>query len=572
MKRKTRLVLSVLLGCSILLLGFLIYVNRRGGPDYTEELARLLPADTPAYISLRNLKTLWERIESMQFARELGTSGALSRLLLSSEDWQRLQQKKHRFERRTTFRLGERFIKRWFGRHVVFALIPVPNTEQPGLLLLSKTQLGFEEKLAELVAQLYPGLKLRTEHYRGSLINLYDAEKAKHAFSYLRFGRTVVLSLRSNNTAYLKHVIDLKVENSQNTLADSKKFQQAFAGMEKAEGLICYIIPQLCLRSLGALPSVTIHKRFPEQTRASLAKMLEHHDYWRVVFSVHNGFVGDFHFRYKATAQALSGASAASMIAKPSALSFLPIDSLGFFQVQGPDLRKSLTELVAFLELFPSIIPEAWLGDVEVASSINPVRDLFPYMDNEMTLALCNIQPGLLFPQFTAELFVKTSDTDAVRQFLGQRVQQIRLGEQIFPLEETHVENHTIRSCQTPFGPIGYGFLESYLVVMLETKTLAKNLAVQASPHNNIMANNLYKQVRQHALQNPSCLLYVNFEEAGNALRRVADKSLQWRQKIRAKVEKYHKFIEVFMYLKALCITTSSSPISTDLRLYIPAE
>ncbi len=559
MKRKTRLVLSVLLVCSILLLAFLIYVNQRGGPDYTEELARLLPVDTPAYISLRNLNALWTRIESMQFARELGTSGALSRLLLSSKDWQRLQQKKHRFERRTTFRLGERFIKRWFGRHVVFALIPVPNTEQPGLLLLSKTHLGFEEKLAELVAQLYPGLKLRTEHYRGTLINLYDAEKAKHAFSYVRFGRTVVLSLRSNNTAYLKHVIDLKVENSRNTLSDSSKFQQAFAGMEKAEGLICYIIPQLCLRSLGAMPSGTIQNHSTEQTRASLAKMLERYEYWRVVFSVHNGFVGDFHFRYKPTAQAQSPASGDLTISELSALSFLPIDTLGFFQVQGPDLRKSLTEIAAFLELFPSITPEAWLSAIEAASGINPVRDIFPYMDNELTLALCNIQSGLLFPQFTAELFVKSSDTDTVRQLLAQRVQQIRLGEQSFPLEETHVENHTIRSCQTPFGPIGYGFLESYLVV-------------RAAAQSNITANDLYRQVRAHALQNPSCVLYVNFEEAANALRRVADKSLQWQQRIRAKVEKYHKLIEVFMYLKALCITTSSSPISTDLRIYIPAE
>ncbi len=572
MKRKKKIMVIALLGVTVVLLAFLLYVNQRGGQDYTEELARLLPADTPAYISLRNLNTLWTRIESMQFAQELGASGALSRLLLSSKEWQRLQQKTHRFERRTTLRLGERFIKRWFGRHVVFALISVPDAEQPGLLLLSKTHLGFEEKLAELVAQLYPGLKLRTERYRGSLINLYDAEKAKHAFSYLRFGRTVVLSLRSNNTAYLKHVIDLKVENSQNTLADSSKFQLAFAEMEKAEGLICYIIPQLCLRLLGALPSGTIQKHSTEQTLASLSKMLEHHEYWRVVFSVHNGFVGDFRFRYKATAQALSGASAASMIAKPSALSFLSIDTLGFFQVQGPDLRKSLTELAAFLELFPSITPEAWLSGVEAASGINPVRDIFPYMDNELTLALCNIQPGLLFPQFTAELFVKTSDTDTVRQLLAQRVQQIRLGEQSFPLEETHVENHTIRSCQTPFGPIGYGFLESYLVVMLGSKTLAENLAVRAAAQSNITANDLYKRVRKHALQNPSCILYVNFEEAANALRRVADKSLQWQQKIRAKVEKYHKPIEVLTYLKALCITTSSSPISADLRLYIPAE
>ena len=167
MKRKKKIMVIALLGVTVLLLAFLLYVNQRGGQDYTEELARLLPADTPAYISLRNLNTLWTRIESMQFAQELGASGALSRLLMSSKEWQRLQQKTHRFERRTTLRLGERFIKRWFGRHVVFALIAVPDAEQPGLLLLSKTRLGFEEKLAELVAQLYPGLKLRTERYRG---------------------------------------------------------------------------------------------------------------------------------------------------------------------------------------------------------------------------------------------------------------------------------------------------------------------------------------------------------------------------------------------------------------------
>lgn len=572
MKRKTRIMLIILLGCAIVLFAFLLYVNQRGGPDYTEELARLLPADTPAYVSLRNLNALWTRIESMRFARELGSSGALSRLLLSSKQWQRLQQKKHRFERRTTLRLGDAFIKKWFGRHVVLALIPVPDTTQPGLLVLSKTQLGFEEKLAELVAQLYPGLKLRTESYRGSAINVYDAEKAQHAFSYVRFGRTVILSLRSNNTAYLKRVIDLKTSSTTTTLADDRKFQQAFAGMEKAEGLILYITPNPCMRLLEDLPSVTIQKHFPEQTLGSLTNMLERHDYWRVAFSVDHGFVGDFQFRYKATSHAPSRAAAGSMISASSALSFLPTNTLGFFQVQGSDLRKSLTEIAGYLDLFPSLTPEAWLGSIEAASSINPVRDLFPHLDNELTVALCNIQPGLLFPQFTAELFAKTTDIETVRQLLAHHAQQIRLGNQSFPLEQTRIEDHAIRSCQTPFGSIGYGSLESYLVVMLGTKILKENLSVRTAPQNNVTASSLYKQVRAHALQNPSCILYMNFEETANVLTRVADQSLQWKKKIQARVEKYRKHIEVLKYLKGLCITTSSSAISADLRLYIPAQ
>jgi hypothetical protein len=572
MKRKTKVVLIVVLGCVVVLLAFIVYVSQRGGPDYTEELARLLPADTPAYVSLRNLNALWTCIEAMQFARGLGASGALSRLLVSSKDWQSLQKKKQRFEQRTTVRLGEKFIKKWFGRHVVLALIEVPDTELPGLLLLSKTELGFEEKLAELVAQLYPGLKLRTEHYRNSLINVYDAEKAGHGFAYVRFGRTVVLSLRSNTSAYLKRVIDLKMADSTVTLADSTTFQKAFAGMEKAEGLVCYIIPQPFIRILSALPSVTIHKHLSKQAMASLSPMLEGYEYWRAAFSVHRGFVGDFKFHYKTASQTPPERLPGSIPSSKSALSFLPVNTLGLLKVQGPDLRGSLTELVACLALSPSKEADEQLKAIEDATGINPVRDLFPYLDNELTLALCDIQPGLLFPQFTAELFIKSSDVHAVRQITTQRAHEIHLGGQSFPLEETRIDNHTIYSCQTPFGPVGYTFLEPYLLVMVGTQILEKNLAVHSADQRNVTENSIYRQVRANALENPSCLLYVNFEETANALQRVADRSLQWQRKIRSKVQENYRRIDVLRHLKALCITTSTSPDSSDLRLYVPAQ
>ena len=55
----------------MLILFFVIYLERRGGDDYAGHFAELLPPETLAFASLHDLRGIWERAAALPLLQEM---------------------------------------------------------------------------------------------------------------------------------------------------------------------------------------------------------------------------------------------------------------------------------------------------------------------------------------------------------------------------------------------------------------------------------------------------------------------------------------------------------------------
>ncbi|MFH0792650.1 MAG: hypothetical protein V2A74_01315 [bacterium] len=240
--------------------GFLAWLWARGGSDYTGDLVLLLPEETPAYFVLRDLSGILDRVEGSGLYRRCTEDP--NSILVTSKSLRKFVKRTDSAAAQTEAVLGQRFLRRWFGKEVVAAVAPDDEDKNlPGLLVLARTDLGFEEALAELVAQIWPDVRLTSLDYRGVRINRYEAEKAKRAFTYLRFGRTVVFSLRSPDWGPLRSVVDRRLDKPERTLATSRLYLDHLSEIPKfGAGLYGLINSEEAVTQLKSMPGASLEK------------------------------------------------------------------------------------------------------------------------------------------------------------------------------------------------------------------------------------------------------------------------------------------------------------------------
>jgi hypothetical protein len=210
----------------------------------------------------RNFKTFLEQANQLEGIREMRQDEDLaSLLLLTGTPWAGLEKNKNQAQYRLLSAMARDFVNTWFGREVTLALL-APRSPQggSGLLVVARTDIGFEENLAELAAQLYPELSLEEHPYRGHKIYRYNARKTRNAFSYCRFGKTVVVSLRSDDFGWLEELVDRKIGRSADgtvrpTLAARKPFLSAAAWQPGGTGLQAFLAPKPFIQAMRFLPS-----------------------------------------------------------------------------------------------------------------------------------------------------------------------------------------------------------------------------------------------------------------------------------------------------------------------------
>jgi len=251
-------------GLALILLAPAAYfwISTRGGAEYYGAPELLLPSDTACVATWRNFKTFLEQANQLEGIREMRQDEDLaSLLLLTGTPWAGLEKKKNQAQYRLLSAMAKDFVNTWFGREVTLALL-APRSPQggSGLLVIARTDIGFEENLAELAAQLYPELSLEEHPYRGHKIYRYNARKTRNAFSYCRFGKTVVVSLRSDDFGWLEELVDRKIGRSADgtvrpTLAARKPFLSAAAWQPGGTGLQAFLAPKPFIQAMRFLPS-----------------------------------------------------------------------------------------------------------------------------------------------------------------------------------------------------------------------------------------------------------------------------------------------------------------------------
>ena len=238
------------------------WITIRGGAEYYGAPELLLPSDTACVATWRNFKTFLEQANQLEGIREMRQDEDLaSLLLLTGTPWADLEKKKNQAQYRLLSAMASDFVNTWFGREVTLALL-APRSPQgsSGLLVVARTDIGFEENLAELAAQLYPELSLEEHPYRGHRIYRYNARKTRNAFSYCRFGKTVVVSLRSDDFGWLEELVDRKIGRGADgtvrpTLAGQKPFLSAAAWQPGGTGLQAFLAPKPFIQAMRFLPS-----------------------------------------------------------------------------------------------------------------------------------------------------------------------------------------------------------------------------------------------------------------------------------------------------------------------------
>lgn len=204
-RRRVRRALAL---AALLAVVFVIWILRRGGETVERPLVALLPADTALALQIHQLAQLLDAYDASPLARLINTDPEIGALLLSQDELVEWRQRHAEAEIETHLDLGRDFLLRWAGREVTLAFVRAESEPHPGLVVISQAQLRFHERVAELVAQLYPGARLQTSEHRGTPITTWVGRRSRDSLSFCRFGETVALSIRTDSTAYLEAIID----------------------------------------------------------------------------------------------------------------------------------------------------------------------------------------------------------------------------------------------------------------------------------------------------------------------------------------------------------------------------
>jgi hypothetical protein len=259
MKKKRAIkFLLIVIGAAVVIggsgiIGFGIFLKARTGADFEGRPPDLLPPNTVFYFSFEQPAEFLEQIEASPLWREWEATGALRAFLDRKERLTKLQRNVEKVERFTPYKVKDRIIKRWLADRFSIALVPPPHDGlPPGIILLAQTQLGFEEDLAQFVAENFPEIDVVEYDTKSDgtenapieeRITVYRGEKEKRSLAFVRFGRTVALSLRSAQTDYLEEIIHRRHDSSIQSLAGVEAFSNWQASKEGKAPLTIYAHP-----------------------------------------------------------------------------------------------------------------------------------------------------------------------------------------------------------------------------------------------------------------------------------------------------------------------------------------
>ncbi|MCD6384455.1 hypothetical protein J7M23_01635, partial [Candidatus Sumerlaeota bacterium] len=283
-KIRRRIILLLLLWVILFFSFVLLYISERGGEDYTKDLASLIPGDSVLYITINDLDEVIKRVALSTYVQRWIENGAVDLVLEKNKRWEKWQKKKKKYAFLLPYDSEIEFVNRWMGKQVVGAIVYAEGSTRPGIIVATRTKIGFEEKLATFVLEHYPELGLQKEKYKGKQIVIYKGKKEKRGFCYTLFGRTVVLSLRSPSPVYIRKIIDTYYAGEEHSLSGVKRFKKALGNIETERKILCYAdvqrLPELFTAFRKKIRNKDIKRR---EVAAALTK---NYDYGTLILSL----------------------------------------------------------------------------------------------------------------------------------------------------------------------------------------------------------------------------------------------------------------------------------------------
>lgn len=472
-RKRRRRWLAPLFALCVVVLICVIWIQCRGGQTVERPLIALLPADTPFAAQIHRLDDLLAFYDTTPLAHLLANDIEIGALLMSQDGYRDWLETHREAEIRSHLNLGREFLLNWVGREVTIAYIYAEEESHPCLVVLTQAELGFKERLAELVAQLIPGTRIETSEHRGTTITSWIAEEPRDSISLCRFGETVALSLRSDSPTYLRTIIDA-------VRAETPPEQPVFPP-PTAPGIHAWMNAERLPRFLEAIPSegtaAFLDSEEGQETMRHLARL------------------DDIRLRYTLdsprtiTLEARGHNGAIPTIATTDSwLDLIHRDTLGFLHLEEPTLWWDIAGHLLFdlsIEIDPDWSEERqarhlakrewrmrlgrWIHD-----------EILPLLDGQATLVLDSIVPRMGLPSFQAALVWETSNPDRLDAAVS-RVTSTGALDLLADIDEDYVPDWIappdftptiggldFQTWETPLGHAGWSVWDDRLLMTLE--------------------------------------------------------------------------------------------------------
>jgi len=516
--KKFRIIIFIVGLCLIFFLTFYLFIIFRGAKELRRDLSEILPADTLFYLSIRNLDKIIGDVEESEFFKYFQKSSLYGILQLSGS-YRHYQKNKEEWESDIRQKIDREFIKKWFGKHTILAVISSED-EIPGLIIMSRTGIGFEEKLAELIAQYFPLLKLEKYKYKNILITAYKDKKVEKSLFYIRFGQTIILSIMTKDDSYIKRIIDLALSKNSESLATNPEFDRNYRIKYNDEGVEVYIkVNDLWEKLFNNDESRKYieQKMKPELQFAVTDFLSQFHTYVLSLKIKKNIFVNwkytfnkDYLFYdvQKAYPMEKYESRLIRYVDKDAMLFFvhLPIEWAYKLGIE-PKVGREIRGLPIY---FKSI-----LDDMKKEYNVDIENSIVPRLDNEIAMIATPLDNPNLIP-FSSLVFIKVKDKKAIDVMMNKLLKEIaKKYKYKAVLFKTTLENCSIQYLNIMFGlaNFGYTFIDDYLVIMINIEGLNKALKVSRGALESIADNNEYQGAKKDFQSKTNTQIYIDFKK-----------------------------------------------------------
>lgn len=549
---------------AIAFFGFHEWLSYRVGPEYYGKPETLLPPETALMATWSNFSSFLGRLQELKAMEQIRQDEGLATLLLADPTWRKLEKDKDKTHYKILSTMASDFVDKWMGRELTFAIIPSPEsltsdtlttaTPHSAMLIIARTNFGFEHNLAELVAQFYPELALEKRNYRGQGLYRYNAHKTRRAFAYCRFGNTVVMSLRSAEWRYLEKIVDYKIDAGGRKkiltpLAASPAFLDASKRFVVGDGLNAYVSPHDLELAMHSLPSASADSggwRFWIDYAGEKLQGVR----WGVIgLNLAQGLRLDSFWKYATPHKpSMTSSNSASLYAN------IPANPGAVLIADSPGLRESLLDLRGRMKESKAYRKDLSKFEKKWAKQTGShlAQDWLEPMGNNLGIVVNGFTNGLLFPMPVGGAWWSFSPPEGANRLEQVLMARAGGGSSFF----------------LPFGQLNFQTQGDQLRLDLNG-----SLSQSADPKENGKGNehSLLAEL-QRAPQQPAVSLFVNFQIAYGHLDRMYRSASFWSNKVRKNVQKWTTILGVLQYMDALRLTAVPMEDGVKVELIIPVR
>lgn len=557
-------VLMLILFVGILV--FIFYIHQRGGKDFEEDFAHLAPIDTAMYTSANNIRGMMEFVSGLELNEQIANNETFASILMSSKQWNDFTKQKEKFESASRIRVTREFIYKWFGERLSFFMYKSAAADFTGLILITKADIGFEEKLAEFIAQIYPDLILRTSLYKGVKINLYSAKKQKNSFSYMRFGNVIVLSFQSDDLRYLEEIVDKTNIHAKKSLLENDSYKE-FMLRNNQKRIKAYCNMAKTLEAIKYLPGKKKNRKKSSNEEALASIIPSVREIFLSADFMKNNFNISIEGNYKKPLPENVISTRQSDLLK-----YVNANTSAFLSVRGDASISGLKDIIVTLYNYKDFkeFTNLLMRKDDSSSSQSLLQLLKEATEKDFVFSIRDITPTALVPIFSVGIIgrIKNPESTKIRLSLLNNASQKNI---IIPEEEI-TTGTAIATINSPIFSTYTSIDDDCLMISTRDVFIKEALMTKNDASNRIDQNSVYSNLHRNIKIPYDFMIFINFIRASSTLEAIADYMFLWDKDTRKKLGELRQYAIVLRYLQGAMIYSYIDGTVRKIELNIPLK